>query len=358
MVFRIKKYQRDKVLKILVIRLSAMGDVAMTVPVLDSFIDEYPNVKLSVLSQKMYGPFFDSSKIHFIGIELKYYEGLKGLYALFKILKKERFDLVLDLHDVLRSNVLRFFFRFISGVRVFVIDKGRRDKRALTRKRNKILKPLKNTVERYADVFRKAGFEITLGCHCFYDEQTDMSDKVTAILPTEENAVSIGIAPFAAHQGKIYPPEKMIEVLDYLSIKGFYLFLFGGGDGERVRLQEWESKFPHCISIAGKLTLKEELQLMNRLDVMISMDSANMHLASIVGTDVISIWGATHPYAGFTGWRQSPETIVQIDKSCRPCSVYGNRKCHLLNSPYACMNEISPSMIIEKVMSIVGKRHY
>jgi ADP-heptose:LPS heptosyltransferase len=354
MFFKKKKYQRDKVLKILVIRLSAMGDVAMTVPVLYSFIEKYPQVKLSVLSKKSFGSFFGSSKIHFIGIDLKYYEGLKGLYELFKVLKKEKFDLVIDLHDVLRSNILRFFFRYIGGTKVFVVDKGRKDKKALTRKKNKIIRPLKTTIERYADAFNAAGFEIQLSEY-INESDTEISNKVAAILPSEKHSVCIGIAPFAAHQGKIYPLDKMAEVLDYLSIKGFNLFLFGGGDNERLHLQEWESKFPHCIAVAGKFTLKEELQLIGKLDLMLSMDSANMHLASLVGTTVVSIWGATHPYTGFTGWGQSPQNIVQIDKPCRPCSVYGNKKCHLTDSPYACMREISPSKIIEKIMSVVGK---
>ena len=350
--FRKKEYKKDEVLKILVIRLSAMGDAAMTVPVLCSFINKYPNVKLSMLSQKMYAPFFSSIGVHFIGIELKHYEGLRGLYSLFKILKKERFDVVLDLHDVLRSNVLRFFFRFI-GTKVFVIDKGRKDKKAMTRKTNKVLRPLRTTVERYADVFKNAGFEIKPDFKNIYTTDFDFSDKVLSILPKDRTMPTIGIAPYAAHEGKIYPFEKMAEVLDYLSAKGFNLFLFGGKN-EKALLQEWESKFPQCISIAGKLSLKEELQLISELDLMVSMDSANMHLASLVNTPVVSIWGATHPYAGFTGWGQSPENIVQVEMFCRPCSVYGNKKCYRDDFPYACMKEISPSMVIEKIMSAVG----
>jgi ADP-heptose:LPS heptosyltransferase len=329
-----------------------MGDVAMTVPVICSFINKYPHVKLSMLSQKSYAPLFSSIGINFMGIELKHYEGLKGLYSLFKILQKEHFDLVLDLHDVLRSNVLRFFFRFI-GTQVFVIDKGRKAKKAMTRKKNKRLIPLQTTVERYVDVFKKAGFDLVPNFRNLYKPETDISDKIITVLPDEKDAISIGIAPFAAHQGKIYPLDKMAEILDYLSAKGFYLFLFGG-KYEKAQLQEWESKFPHCVSIAGKLTLKEELQLINKLDLMISMDSANAHFASLVGTPVVSIWGATHPYAGFTGWGQSSENIVQVDMFCRPCSVYGNKKCYRNDNPYACMKEISPNMIIEKVMSAVG----
>jgi ADP-heptose:LPS heptosyltransferase len=353
MAFGKKKYQQGRALKILVIRLSAMGDVAMTAPVLYSFIEKYPHIKLSVLSQKSFGSLFNSSKIHFIGIDLKHYEGLNGLYELFKVLKKEKFDLVIDLHDVLRSNILRFFFRYIGGTKVFVVDKGRKDKKRLTRKKNKVLRPLKTTVERYVDVFRAAGFDIRLS-EDVREPGVEISDKVAAILPNGHNPVCVGIAPFAAHQGKIYPLEKMAEVLDYLSMKGVCLFLFGS-NSEKMQLQEWESKFPHCISVAGKFTLKEELQLIGKMDLMLSMDSANMHLASLAGTTVVSVWGATHPYAGFTGWRQSPENIVQIDKPCRPCSVYGNKKCYRDDLPYACMREISPAMIIAKIMSVVGK---
>ncbi|MDR0724807.1 MAG: glycosyltransferase family 9 protein [Prevotellaceae bacterium] len=355
MLFGKKKCQRKKALKILVIRFSAMGDVAMTAPVLYSFIEKYPQVKLSILSKKSFGSFFSSSEVYFIGIDLKHYEGLKGLYKLFKTLKKEKFDIVIDLHDVLRSIILRFLFRYIGRTKVFVVDKGRKDKKALTRKNNKVLKPLKTTIERYADAFKAAGFEVQ-PAEYINKSNVEISDKVASILPAEKHSVCIGVAPFAAHQGKIYPPEKMAEVLDYLSLKGFNLFLFGGGDNERLQLQKWESKFPHCISVAGKFNLKEELQLISKLDLMLSMDSANMHLASLVGTTVVSVWGATHPYAGFTGWKQSSQNIVQIDKPCRPCSVYGNKKCYLTDSPYACMREISPSKIVEKIMLVLSEK--
>jgi ADP-heptose:LPS heptosyltransferase len=360
--FRQKKYRRDEVLKLLVIRLSAMGDVAMTAPVVHSFVATYPQVNLSVLSQKRYSPFF-SGEVHFIGIELKYYEGLRGLYELFRILKKERFDVVLDLHDVLRSNVLRFFFRLI-GIKVFVIDKGRKDKRAVTRRKNKVIKPLLTTVERYADVFDRAGFKLTPEKVIFNSKRVDLDaadcesateipDKIRSLLPDNMNTVRIGVAPFAAHIGKIYPPEKMAEVLNYLSSKDFKIFLFGGQDCERLQLQEWESKFPHCVSIAGKFCLKDELLLIGQLDLMLSMDSANMHLASLQGVPVVSVWGATHPFTGFAGWGQSPEYVVQANTACRPCSVYGNKKCFRKDVPYACMYEVSSSMIIEKIMSLV-----
>ena len=97
----------------------------------------------------------------------------------------------------------------------------------------------------------------------------------------------------------------------------------------------------------------QELILMSHLDVMVSMDSANMHLASITGTKVVSVWGATHPYAGFMGWRQSEDNAVQLPLACRPCSIFGNKPCR--RGDFACMTGIKPEMIFEKIDKLLSK---
>jgi ADP-heptose:LPS heptosyltransferase len=90
---------------------------------------------------------------------------------------------------------------------------------------------------------------------------------------------------------------------------------------------------------------------MSYVDVMLTMDSGNMHLASLVETPNVSIWGATHPYAGFYGFGQNPDNAVQIELSCRPCSVYGNKPC--FRKDYACMNGISPQKIVKKISDAI-----
>jgi ADP-heptose:LPS heptosyltransferase len=223
----------------------------------------------------------------------------------------------------------------------------------MTRRKNKVLRPLRTTCERYADVFRTAGFNIKPDFTSIYTDASDISDRGGSILSKSEN-IKIGIAPFAAFKGKTYSVNRMAEVVECLSSKGFSLFFFGG-HCDKVVFEEWESRFPHCTSVAGKLTLAEELQLIKHLDIMLSMDSANMHLASLVGTTVVSVWGATHPYAGFTGWGQSPDNMIQADIFCRPCSVYGNKPCYRKDKPYACMGKISPGMIVGKIISVLVK---
>ena len=148
-------------MKLLAIRFSALGDVAMTVPVIDSLARRYPQHDFVFVSRPFVAPLFGRmpSNVRFIGVDVKQYPGLQGLYRLFKVLKKEAPDAVADLHDVLRTKVLRTFFR-LGGVRTASIDKGRKEKKELTRPHKGIPNPLKTSFERYEDVFRRLGLEV------------------------------------------------------------------------------------------------------------------------------------------------------------------------------------------------------
>lgn len=327
-------------MKILVLRFSAMGDVAMTVPVVESVLKSNPNLEIVYVSRKNFAPFFMSmpKNFTFVGVDFKDYEGFFGLRRLFKELKEYKVDALVDLHDVLRTKILRTFFR-LTGVKCKVIDKGRKQKEELCRQKNKIVKPLKSSIERYADVFRKLGLDFEM--------------NFTSIFPKKlENKVKkVGIAPFAKHVAKTYPIEKMEKVLSQLNEKGYEIFLFGGGKQEKEILDEWASKYPNATNLCGKYTLEKEMQFISTLDVMISMDSANMHIASLCGVRCISIWGATHYFAGFLGYNQSKDDIVEIpldELPCRPCSVFGNKPC-AAKRDYACMNYIKSASILEKI---------
>ena len=132
----------------------------------------------------------------------------------------------------------------------------------------------------------------------------------------------------------MYPLEQMEQVVRMLSEKGESVVLFGSKEEANI-LDEWAKKFQGVTSVAGKYTLREELDVIRGLRVMVSLDSANMHLASLVGTRVVSIWGATHPHLGFLGFGQKEEDCVQRDLPCRPCSVYGKKACRY--GDYRCL---------------------
>ena len=423
---------------LLIIRFSAMGDVAMTVPVVKSLAQQYPDLRITVLSKPFARTLFDglAPNVSFMGADIKgEYHGIKGLNALYRRLTAKNFTAIADLHSILRSSYLRMRFNF-DRYRVAHIDKHRAMRRALTATNNKQLVQLPTPFEGYADVLAQLGYPVNINFTSIFppeggdlkliapfingkskgEEEKKLSEREKAIREEtacegaeakilseekegkreeakilseekegkreeakvlseekegkgeeakvlsekEEEEVKaeslkpqgekwIGIAPFAAHKGKIYPLEKMERVIELLLERepNCRIFLFGGGAEERELLTQWESRHDRCTcALLG--SLYNELVLMSHLDTMVSMDSANMHLASLTGTRVVSVWGATHPFAGFMGWNQSPADAVQTTLPCRPCSIFGNKPC--LHGDYPCLNSITPEEIVERVL--------
>lgn len=334
--------------RILVMRLSAMGDVAMTVPVLASLLQQHPDVEVTLLSTPRFEPMFAGiDRLRFVGVDTKKtYKGFGGIFKLFRFLRKNyTFDQMVDLHDVLRSKVLRKLYR-LTGVPVSVIDKGRAEKKALVKEGGDGKRQLKSSVDRYCEAFAAAGYRVEVNFQGLFPQNEVFE------LPFEKKGTWVGVAPFAQHKCKIYPVEKMEQVVRQLAaLPGVEVLLFGGGPKEKAVLEGWEKAVPSTISLAGKFPLSTELHLLNACKVVVSMDSANMHLASLVGTPVVCVWGATHPYAGFNGYGQDLANAVQIDMDCRPCSIYGNKPCK--KGDYPCMNSIPPEVVVEKVRNLL-----
>ncbi len=342
---------------LLIIRFSALGDVAMTIPVIHACAMQNPQLNITVLSREGMRPLFSRmpGNVHFIGANLKgRHQGVPGLNRLFMELRAMHFDAVADMHDVLRTKYLRMLFR-LTGVKTAYIRKDRKQKKALTDCVDKRLVPLKTSFERYADTLRQLHIEVTPRFCSLFGEGKGNLKLVEAVTGEKRDGEHwIGVAPFAAHRGKIYPLPLMEKVIETLSHEEKYrIFLFGAGKYERSILEQWEAKYSRTLSLAGKLQMDTELVVMSHLDVMLSMDSANMHLASLTATPVLSIWGATHPYAGFMGWNQSEKLAIQLDMKCRPCSIYGNVPC--MREDYACMEMIEPAAVVERIKQLIDK---
>jgi ADP-heptose:LPS heptosyltransferase len=333
---------------ILVIRLSAMGDVAMTVPTIAAVVEKSPDVHITLLTNERFAPLFaEIPRVTVFGINPKKYSNFVKLFHLFKELKKlQKWYAVVDLHDVLRSKVIRTLFR-LSGTKCVVVEKGRAARRALTAKHGKRFEPLSSIQRQYRIAFADIGINIEESKYSIYPPHT-------AAPIQEKKGKWLGIAPFARYEGKIYPKHQMESVIRQLSArKDLSIFLFGNGAEETMILKRWQEKYPNVTSLAGKMSLSEELKMMSWLDAMLTMDSANMHLASLLQLPVISIWGQTHPYAGFFGNGQNENSVVQLKLPCRPCSIYGNKACYL--GTYECMTGITPEMVIEKIEKIISE---
>ena len=344
---------------LLVIRFSALGDVAMTVPVVYALAQQYPDVRITVLSRNFARPLFEDllPNINFMEADLKReYHGITGLNSLYRRLVAKQFTAIADLHSVLRSSYLRMRFN-LDHYKVAHIDKHRKDRRRITSSSNKQLIQLPTSFQNYADVFARLGYPVNVQFRSIFSEDGGDMNLLPESLPRPTvGQPCIGIAPFAAHEGKIYPVRLMEQVVEQLLAKhpDARIYLFGKGQREDETFPKWCAAHPQCVYVSQHLNnLRDELILMSHLQVMVSMDSANMHLASLVTTPVVSVWGATHPFTGFMGWNQSPENAIQIPLECRPCSIYGQKPC--LRGDYACMRNIAPEQIVNRVELILNK---
>ncbi|MES0491124.1 MAG: hypothetical protein ABUK01_14085, partial [Leptospirales bacterium] len=142
-------------MRTLVLRFSSLGDVTLTVPVVRAALEQNKNLEIVFVSRQFFEPLFSGIK------NCSFYPLLttgqhKGIFGLWKLSRQLKalgpFDFVLDLHSVLRTHILTRFLA-LPGNRIDRIDKGRKQKRLLTARKNKIKTQLKTTIERYCDVF-------------------------------------------------------------------------------------------------------------------------------------------------------------------------------------------------------------
>ena len=342
----------------MVIRFSALGDVAMAVPVVWALATQYPDVRITVLSRSFARPLFAdlAPNVNFMEADLKHeYRGMRGLNALYRRLVAKQFTKVADLHDVLRSEYLRMRFN-VGRYRVEHIHKHRKQRRQLTKDHKKVMRPLPSSFKSYSEVFERLGYPVDIRQFrsIFPPEGGNLNMLPKEIGPKKSFQQWIGIAPFAAHEGKVYPPRLMEQVIQQLLKKhpSARIFLFGRGEQENEYFKQWTERYPQCLYVSQHCeSMYQELILMSHLDAMLSMDSANMHLASLTGIPVVSIWGATHPYAGFMGWNQTKDNAIQAELDCRPCSIFGQKPCK--RGDYACMTMIKPETVVEKVNTLL-----
>ena len=341
-----------KIQHIAVMRLSAMGDVAMAVPVLRAFVQQNPEVKITVVSRPFFKPFFEGiPNLSFFAFDEKQrHKGFAGLLRLFQDLKALHIDAFADLHNVLRSKVVRTLFA-LSGKKIASVDKGREEKSALIRAEKKIFKPLTTMFERHVKVFQQLGFAVDLSNPTF-PEKAVLSKEISLLIG-ENNQKLIGIAPFAQYDSKVYPLDLMQEVINKLAEKSTHkILLFGGGKKEIELLDSLSKGKENVEVVAGKIKFQQELQLISNLDVMLSMDSGNAHIAAMLGVKVITLWGATHPFAGFSPFNQPLENALVSDRNLfpkLPTSVYGNK---IVEGYEDAMRTISVESVVDKINSI------
>ncbi len=341
-------------MRLVLIRFSAMGDVCLTLPIIVKLKELHPELEIHMVSRLKFAALFEYQKdITFHGLYLeKDYKGLAGLYRLYKYVKNIQADIVIDLHDVLRTKMLRFGMQ-MTKAQVYSIVKNRKERSELIKGQRDT--PIKSAQEIYLEAIQQAGYlkELTLPL----EAKNYFSEAVPKIKPEAAEAkILVGIAPFAAHETKIWPLERYKAVFEHFQEKRpeVTFLVFGGGKKEKKQIDDLYGAFSNVRNTIGEYTLREELKLLSNLSCMLAMDSANMHLAYLAGIPVLSIWGSTHSLAGFALPQLPQYPRLEIPKTelpCRPCSMYGNVPCR--RGDHACMQGIEAGRVIEELKSFL-----
>lgn len=332
-----------------------MGDVAMLLPVLYAVARANPEHEFTLLTQPFFANLLLSppSNLEAMVIETKGEERhIWGLLRYVERLSDEGFDLCLDMHDVLRTKVLRWGLA-LRGVKTYYLNKARQERSQLLRQSQpRDLRPLRPMWQRYLDLCLRARLRVPTKIEAIQLETSVQETSISKISPEIAKASPlVGLAPFASTLSKTYDLELMQEVVARLSHAGVSICLFGGGPQEAQILEDWAGSYAQVYNIAGKMDLMDELIFIKQLDLMLSMDSANMHLASMLGCPVLSIWCATHPSAGFLGWGQRVEDCLMSEGwTCRPCSIFGKVR-HCPQGDMPCRKGLRPQQIVTQILN-------
>lgn len=331
---------------LLVYRFSSFGDVLLTIPVLTSLSSHYPDIRIIFVTRKEFAGYFPaSSRIRVIGLDMADYGGIAGCLRLYRALRSlDSFSLVADLHAVLRTRLLNLFFS-LSGLPVRSIQKPRRQRRMVVRYAGAL--PVQPVIQMYMAPFIRAGYTFSLSAPPYWSHDFADADK-------QRDRKRIGLAPFARHATKTWPFENFTELISLLQKRfkpDIYLF------SSRSELQELSVLKGDRIHLVSELADQEqEIRLVMQLDLMITLDSANMHLADLCGIPVLSVWGGTDPRSGFKPFFQPDRNLIQPTRpfTCRPCSTYGKASCSLKSDPFGCLHSIAPEQVFEQACRILG----
>ncbi len=327
--------------RMLIVRFSAMGDVIMSLFAVSALRKTYPDLRITVATKPKFAKFY--REIPDIGIlELDANGSLKSLFRIISAAAKSGVDYVADIHNSLRSRIIRYCL-FFTGARIALFRKNRRKRSSIKGKGLDIV-PFRHNVLKFCDVFARLGFPVPV------PEQKRQKRPIPEVFGSKSGRW-IGYAPFASKSMKIYPRKQSLELIRLMSESYDRVFLFSGPGKELEFVREMELKHANVTGVFGKTDIWGELALMTNIDAMVTMDSSSMHLASLAAVPLVSVWGATHPAAGFMGYGYDIDrNCIQADLPCRPCSIYGEGKCRY-DSP-RCFETITPEMIMEKVAAV------
>ena len=344
--------EKKKHKNVLVMRLSVLGNVAMAIPVLYPVCKANPDTRFVMLTKRWPASMFHDRPANLKVVDFDVKENYRGLFGLIKLArqlyKMYDIDAVADLHNVSGTWIIDAYLR-LRGAQIARLDREKPKRRSLVSHRS--TEPVTPIHQRYRNVFTQLGCEAPDNFTHLYEGRDWPVSPI--VLEKEPGQRWIAISPFSSHRQKAYPLELMEQVIAELSKReNYWIYLMGGGKAEKIALRGIARKYKRVTSMAEvKHKFIDEYALFAKCDLMLTMESANMHLASLVDLQAMTIWGPTSPSCGYLGYNQVVEDDIQLDMDCRPCSITGDKTCKY--GDYRCLGNIKPEDIVKRVVEAV-----
>jgi lipopolysaccharide heptosyltransferase II len=338
--------------KILVIRMSSIGDIILATPLLRVLHAVHPSSSIDFIVRKEYGELLRYNEhLHHL-YEFDANDGFSGLRKLKKQLHEVQYHLVIDIHNSLRSRYIRWM---LGAGDVVVVNKRIIARALLVRLKRNIYRTIVSVADRYIEPVRNYGIkndQLGLELTIPDDVRTQAAAKMTkAGFPV--SGLLIGFCPSAKHSTKCWLQERFAELGSQL-VKDSHarILLFGGSeDKEKCR---WIAKAINdihgqgcAVDLSGELSLLESAVAMESCRFIVTNDSGLMHVSCAMKKKVVAIFGSTVREFGFFPVGTESVIVEKTGLYCRPCSHIGRTTCP--EGHFRCMNEIR----VEEVMSAV-----
>ncbi len=320
-------------MKILILRFSSIGDIVLTTPLIRCVKEQVQDCTLHFATKQAYRGLVDNNpyldKVHVLEDDIN---------TLIQELQEEKFDLILDLHHNIRTQIIKMRLR----VKSVSVNKLNWEKWLLTQFKIDKLPNYKHIVSRYLHTVKSIGVSYDKGGLDYFIPKEDELD-IHQLFP-EASVGYVAFAIGAKYSTKRLPYLKIVEICEQIELP---IILLGGLDdsarGEEIVLQGGDTKI---FNACGKLNLNQSAFILKEAKLVISHDTGLMHIAAAFEKSIISIWGNTMPELGMYPYLEKSEFVaIQVKElNCRPCSKIGYKKCP--KGHFKCMQDIDVNEVV------------
>lgn len=330
--------------RILILRLSSIGDVLLTTPFIQQVRKKFSNAHITYIVKKEFAELLQYNRhinklIHFDSSQ-----GIAGLQDLAKNLKKKNFDIVFDLHNNLRTNRLTAVF---ERKKVSKVKKHKIKRALLVNFKINLFNEIKTAPEKYLRVGQKYGLaDKGEKLQLFLNEQTEQKVKDHFQKNDLQAGQYLSFAPGAAHYTKMWPLEYVEELILKVQDEFDTKIVLLGGFNEKNIFPQFDSN-KNIVNMCGKLSLLESAGILKYAKGIVTNDSGLMHMAAALNIPIIAIFGSTVKELGFFPYNANASVLEISNLWCRPCTHIGRRKCPL--GHFNCMRQISPDHVFSEM---------